>query len=93
MKACTSSRRRRAGGLLVLQQRAHHPGGLLPFVGLQAEQDGRLVGEILVHRSDAHPARSATRAVVKRCRPFAQQNLNSGFEDGRDQLGGAGLLR
>ncbi|MNI74948.1 hypothetical protein D3C73_1310660 [compost metagenome] len=70
----------------VLQDVAQHRAGLLPLVALQAEQDRRLVGEVLVQRADAdtgafgHPRGGEPRGT------FVLQNLSSGFEDGRDQV-------
>ena len=70
IKARTRARRRSSGGLLrVLEDAAQQVGGLAPFVALQPEQERRLVGKYWYSEPTLTPARSATRAVVKRCAP------------------------
>jgi hypothetical protein len=93
MKACTSVRRRSSGGSRrVLEDAAQHLRGLAPFVALQPEQDRRLVREVLVHRADAHARALGHPRRGEALRAFLRQNLNSRFEDGRDEVGRAGLL-
>ncbi|AHI26393.1 hypothetical protein BGC31_11500 [Komagataeibacter xylinus] len=52
MGQCSQTRQRWFAG--ILKRIAQHRGRLMPFVGLEPEQDGGLVGEILVERTDAH---------------------------------------
>lgn len=71
----------------ILQNPAQHLRGLLPLIALQPEQDGGLVGEILVHRANAdtglfrHAGGGETRSA------FLGQNLSSCLQNGRHQLG------
>jgi hypothetical protein len=62
---------------------------MLPFVGLEPEEDGLLVREIPAERAHAHPRllRDARRGEA--ARTLAGQNATSRFQELRDQLPGA----
>jgi hypothetical protein len=78
--------------MIVLEDRAQQLGRLPPFVALEPEEDRRLVGEILIERSDAdtgllgHPRRGEA------LRAFLRQNLSRSLQNRGDEVRRAGLL-
>ena len=94
MKAWTSARSRSERRFLrVLKDAAQQLGRLPPFVALEPEQDRRLVRKILIQRADAHAGPLGHPRGGETLRAFLRQNLNSGVQNRRNELGRAGLLR
>src|SRR3546814_15500966 len=56
------------------------------FVALEAEQNRRLVREVLVERSNAHARPLRNAGSGEPSGSFCPQNLNSGVEDGCDEV-------
>src|SRR5262249_8133790 len=78
---------------VIVEQAVQQPARLLPFVGLQAEEYGLLVGEVLVEGSDAdpRPLRHARRGEAARALP--SEDLRCRLKDVGDQTRRTYLLR
>lgn len=79
--------------LRIGEDAAEHVRRLPPFVALQPEEDRRLVGEILVERSDADARPFGHARCGEALGAFPRQNPSSGIQDRRHELRRAGLLR
>ena len=77
----------------VSENAAQEPARAPPLVALQTKQDGRLVRKILVERANAHPGPLSHPRGGEALRALLCQDPNSGIQNGRHQLIGAGLLR
>ena len=77
----------------VLEHAAQKSGSLPPFVGLKPEQNPRLVREILIERSDAHPRLLGDTSGSEAVRAFPRQNLNRSLQNSRDKFARTSLLR
>lgn len=65
---------------------------LPPFVRLQPEQDGGLVGEVLIERADGDTGFLGDARGGETLRALFRQNLSCRLQDGFDELAGADLF-
>jgi hypothetical protein len=64
-----------------------------PLVDLQLKKDRGLVREVLIHRPDTDAGLFGDPRRREAAQAFGGQHLHGRLQDGRDQLGRAGLLR
>ena len=79
--------------IAIFENIAQQVAGLAPLVALQAEQDRRLVGEVLIERPDADPGLFGDAGRGETLRALLGQNLSRRVENSRNQRIGARLFR
>src|SRR5271154_252017 len=78
--------------MAVVEDGAQQVGRLPPFVALEPEKDRRLVGEILIERSDADTGLLGHPCGGEALRAFPGQNLSRSLQNRGDEVRRAALL-